>query len=198
MNANGGLSALPPTGSRVLVIGDSWTAGMSADPGKSWPELLAEQTGWQIHRDGQSGTGFAANLSGHGLPFPVRAARLGGQAPALVIVEGGINDSPGRALTSGIRKTVALVRAAYPGTPVVIIGPGTAGWPINDRIKTVDKTIRTEAKRLHVPYISPVKGWWITPNNYRWFINRDTMHPTNWGHAVYAARALAAIRYLAR
>ncbi len=75
---------------RVVVIGDSWSAGLGLDrPVQSWPSRLPGR----VHVAGFSGSGFSAKASPCGrVSFADRApAALGGGAD-LVVIEGGLND----------------------------------------------------------------------------------------------------------
>lgn len=44
-----------PSGSRVVALGDSLTAGAGVAPGEAWPGLLASRTGWVVINGGVSG-----------------------------------------------------------------------------------------------------------------------------------------------
>lgn len=80
------------SGTPVLVVGDSWSAGLGlADPSASWPARLDGR----VHVAGFSGSGFSARASGCGdVSFAARApqALAGLPAGTLVVVEGGLND----------------------------------------------------------------------------------------------------------
>src|SRR3954465_10991255 len=78
------------SGQRVVVIGDSWSAGLGlAHPAQSWPSRLPGR----VHVAGFSGSGFSEHASPCGrVSFAARApAALRGGAD-LVVVEGGLND----------------------------------------------------------------------------------------------------------
>lgn len=68
-----------PSGSRVVALGDSLTAGFGVAPGEAWPELLANKTGWVIINGGASGDTSSGAL--HRLP-----ALLEEHNPVLVLV----------------------------------------------------------------------------------------------------------------
>ena len=110
------------SGERVVVVGDSWSAGLGLDePVQSWPSRLPGR----VHVAGFSGTGFSAHASPCGrVSFADRApAALKGGAD-LVIVEGGLNDyDRSRAeIKAGFAR---VMRAAAPYRTVVV-GPATA------------------------------------------------------------------------
>lgn len=74
-----------PSGSRVLALGDSLTAGYGVAQPMAWPALLAKRTGWVVVNGGISGDTSAGALER--LP-----ALLEEHRPALVLVALGGND----------------------------------------------------------------------------------------------------------
>ncbi|NYD57732.1 acyl-CoA thioesterase-1 [Nocardioides marinisabuli] len=112
------------SGEPVLVIGDSWSAGLGlADPGASWPVRLPGR----VHVAGFSGSGFSARASGCGaVSFAARApaALAGLPADALVVVEGGLNDwdRSDAEVTAGFDDLLAVLE----GRRVVVVGPASA------------------------------------------------------------------------
>src|SRR3954463_16047937 len=78
------------SGERVVVVGDSWSAGLGLDhPAQSWPSRLPGR----VHVAGFSGSGFAAHASDCGaVSFGARAPAALADGADLVVVEGGLND----------------------------------------------------------------------------------------------------------
>lgn len=74
-----------PSGTVVLALGDSLTAGAGVNPEEAWPDLLAKKTGWEVVNGGVSGDTSADALKR--LP-----ALLDEHSPALVLVTLGGND----------------------------------------------------------------------------------------------------------
>jgi acyl-CoA thioesterase I len=110
-------------GERVLVIGDSWSVGLGLDDlGRSW----ASQLPGEIHVAGFSGSGFSASASTCGrVSFHHRApAAVASVRPALVVVEGGLNDydRTDAAIDRGFRALMADLA----GYRVVVVGPADA------------------------------------------------------------------------
>lgn len=103
-------------GASVLALGDSLTAGVGAAPETSYPALLAELSGWQVHNGGVSGDVSAQALAR--LP-----ALLEEHKPALVIVSIGGNDLlrrlPEAEVTSNIRRICEAARAV--GAQVLLV-----------------------------------------------------------------------------
>lgn len=141
-------TAVTGTGARVVVIGDSWSAGLGLGrPADSWPSRLPGA----VHVAGFSGSGFSADASPCvGVSFAERApAALRGGAD-LVVVEGGLNDydQPVRAIDRGFRNLMADLA----GQHVVIVGPATA--PLRARaVPRVDDRLEVLADLYGVPYV---------------------------------------------
>jgi acyl-CoA thioesterase-1 len=137
------------SGERVLVIGDSWSVGLGQDDlRRSW---AAELPG-EVHVRGFSGSGFSAGASHCGrVSFHHRAATALGVRPALVVVEGGLNDfdQPTAAIERGFRDLMADLA----GHHVVVVGPADA--PSRTRaVPRVDARLAALADAYGVPYVS--------------------------------------------
>ncbi len=135
-------------GSPVLVIGDSWSVGLGQDdPGGSWAGRLPGE----VHVAGFSGSGFSAHASGCGrVSFADRASTALATRPALVVVEGGLNDydQPATAIASGFRDLMADLA----GHPVVVVGPADA--PSRSRaVPRVDALLARLAQEYGIPYV---------------------------------------------
>lgn len=136
------------TGSRVVVIGDSWSAGLGLDRlVDSWPSRLAGT----VHVAGFSGSGFSAGAGAcREVAFADRApAALRGGAD-LVVVEGGLNDftQPDADIRAGFTR---LMRA-LDGHRVVIVGPAAAPARA-DAVPRVDDLLASLAERHGVAYV---------------------------------------------
>ena len=117
--------AVTGSGADVLVIGDSWTAGLGLDDlSRSWPSRLPGR----VHVAGFSGSGYAdgASACGRQVSFASRAgAALRAVPPGTpVVVAGGLNDwdSSGADIRAGFEKLVV----ALEGHPVTVVGPAAA------------------------------------------------------------------------
>lgn len=135
-------------GERVLVVGDSWSVGLGQDDlRRSW---AAELPG-EVHVRGFSGSGFSAGASHCGqVSFHQRAATALGVRPALVVVEGGLNDfdQPAAAIERGFRDLMADLA----GHHVVVVGPADA--PLRSRaVPRVDARLAELADAYGVPYV---------------------------------------------
>lgn len=136
-------------GARVVVIGDSWSAGLGLDrPTSSWPSRLPGA----VQVAGFSGSGFSAHASGcPGVAFADRAARAVRGGADLVVVEGGLNDydQPDADVRAGFARLMRELR----GQHVVVVGPASA--PSRARaVLHVDALLAALAERSDVAYIS--------------------------------------------
>lgn len=136
------------TGERVVVIGDSWSAGLGLGrPAASWPSRLPGE----VHVAGFSGSGFGAHASPcPDVSFADRApAALRGGAD-LVVVEGGLNDydRPDREIRTGFDRLMT----ALDGDRVVVVGPASAPSRAV-AVPHVDDLLASLARWYGVPYI---------------------------------------------
>jgi acyl-CoA thioesterase I len=144
-------SVVTGSGERVVVVGDSWSAGLGLDdPMQSWPSRLPGQ----IHVAGFSGTGFSEHASPCGrVSFADRApAALRGGAD-LVIIEGGLNDYDHS--RAEIKAGFARVMRAAAAYRTVVVGPATAPARAA-KIPRIDRLLAHLSKKYDVPYVSVV------------------------------------------
>jgi len=137
------------SGDRVVVIGDSWSAGLGLDrPVQSWPSRLSGR----IHVAGFSGSGFSARASRCGrVSFADRApAALKGGAD-LVVIEGGLNDFDRS--RAEIKAGFARVLRISSTHRVVVVGPATAPSRAA-KVPRVDRLLRHLSAKYGVPYVS--------------------------------------------
>lgn len=140
--------AVTGTGRRVVVIGDSWSAGLGlADPASSWPSRLPGS----VHVAGFSGSGFSRGASRcEDVSFADRARSALRGGADLVVVEGGLNDydQPTAAVTAGFRRLMGELR----GHRVVVVGPADA--PSRARaVPRVDALLASLCEQYGVPYV---------------------------------------------
>jgi len=173
-------------GERVVVIGDSWSAGLGlARPVRSWPSRLPGQ----VHVAGFSGSGFSAGAS------PCGRVSFADRAPAVVrgadllVVEGGLNDwdRSDAEIRSGFARLMRLVRAA--DVPrLVVVGPASAPSRAA-KVPHVDALLAQLSRQYGVGYVStadldlPYLG--------------DRLHLTEAGHRAFGdqvARRIASLR----
>jgi acyl-CoA thioesterase-1 len=176
--------AVTGAGERVVVVGDSWSAGLGlARPAQSWPSRLAGQ----VHVAGFSGSGFSAGASecGRSVSFAAREPRALSDGADLVVLEGGLNDvdQTSAAITAGFRRALA---AAAPH-PVVVVGPATA--PSRARwVPRVDALLARLSAEAGVPYVAT--------SDLRLTYLPDRLHLTPAGHRAFGdavAQRIAAL-----
>ena len=172
--------AVTGSGRRVVVIGDSYSAGLGlTDSTGSWPTRLPGE----VHVAGFSGSGFAAHASPCGdVSFADRApAALRGGAD-LVVVEGGLNDfdqSPA-AVRTGFRRLMDELE----GLPVVVVGPAAAPSRAS-AVPRVDGLLASLAERYDVTY--------VRTSHLELPYLSDRLHLTPAGHAAFGDFVAAAL-----
>jgi acyl-CoA thioesterase-1 len=167
-------------GGRVVVIGDSYSAGLRLErPEESWPARLPGT----VHVDGFSGTGFSARASGCGpVSFADRAPRALADGADLVVVEGGLNDYDRTAaeISAGFRR---LARAVG-DVPMLVVGPPPA--PVRGRhVARVDEVLGDLAARHGATYLS------MTGADLRYL--DDGLHLTPGGHQEFGDLVAASV-----
>jgi acyl-CoA thioesterase-1 len=168
------------SGERVVVIGDSYSAGLGlAAPGDSWPTRLDGT----VHVAGFSGSGFSVGASAcPGVSFGARATDAVARGADLVVVEGGLNDhdQPADAIREGFDQLLAKLR----GHRVVIVGPPTA--PARAAaVPRVDALLEELAKQYDAAYVR-TSGWTLP------YLD-DRLHLTPAGHRAFGDRVARAI-----
>jgi len=182
--------AHPGAGTRLAVVGASFTAGVGSSPGHSWAALLARHLHWDAVIYGVPGAGYVRPGAGHGGPVRTEVAHLGLPKldPSLIIVQAGHDDIGVPTATEEQRVTQALdaIRAQAPRAQVVLLTvfPGRAPLPAAAR---TDQAITAAARAAdpQVIIIDPLTGHWIFPHIH------DGLHPTAAGSAWIAARVAA-------
>ncbi|MDR6413327.1 SGNH/GDSL hydrolase family protein [Pseudarthrobacter sulfonivorans] len=184
----------------VLILGDSYTAGMGADPAdQGWAYLVAGSLGYPTNIDGVPGTGFAwggGEQDELAQEYEVRlqaAAQDPSFVPNILILQGGQNDA---AITDpaevkiATAETIEAARRFWPGIQVVVMGP-SAPLPFAGDLSAANSAVRAGAAAAKAPFIDAVKAGWFTGANSPEF-NFDGAHPNTAGHAHIAEKFLKA------
>ena len=175
-----------PSGSRVLALGDSLTAGAGVTPEQAWPALLASRTGWEVVNGGVSG-----DKSGDALTrLP---ALLEEHQPSLVLVTLGGNDMlrhvPEPETVANLGRILDMVQAS--GAKAVLLAtpqPSVAGAvfrnlsPPEFYLKVADQ-YRVQLIEEAIPEVlsdPAMKG--------------DPLHPNAEGHVLLAGKIFDALR----
>jgi lysophospholipase L1-like esterase len=185
-----------PAGSRVLIFGDSYTAGAGADnpDSEGYAHVLARLEDWSTDIAGGPGTGYLdPGEDGEG-SYRSRAQQLDARDDFdLVILQGGSNDL-GRdthELGDAVRATIAYFRERFPSAQIIVLGP------VVPATKQVDEVLRQQSAVAQVPYISPISEGWFAGTKYDKYTSvRWGGHPNSEGHRLLAtllAKDLAAL-----
>ncbi|RAY11349.1 SGNH/GDSL hydrolase family protein [Actinomadura craniellae] len=195
----------PPEPPVVFVLGDSYTAGLSdVPPEQTYAADTARTLGWQVVIAGWRGTGYLARGQiDKNFAAMFRDQLAWRPAPDMIVISGGHNDwTKDPALVSAAaRRLLAAVKAHWPRTHVVLLGPLWGGDPPL-RAHALHDGLREVATSLGVPFIDPLRERWITGSvrlgtgNAARYTLPDGIHPTRAGNRYLARRLGADLRAL--
>lgn len=177
-----------PSGSVVLALGDSLTAGAGVSPEQAWPTLLAANTGWQVINGGVNG-----NTSGDALKrLP---ALLEEHRPALVLLTLGGNDMLRRLPPQQIEENLVrmIVRCKAVGAQVVVVAtplPSLTGAVL--RNLSAPEFYRQVAAAHQVPLIEDAIAEVLSDP----LLKGDQIHPNAEGHAILAMKIFDELRHI--
>lgn len=177
-------------GPGLYVLGDSWAAGLHADPARALGQVAAEVLRSAVRVDAVSGTGYL-NAAGDA-PYPQRAAGARGDE-RLVVVQGGSNDDGQDldALPAAITRTIDLLGRGFPQATVVLLGPGPDPLPLTPVQWRVDAILEEAAASAGTPYLSMLQEHWIPEDRSAAVIDPATAHPTVQGQEYLGIRLAA-------
>ena len=183
------------TAPRLFVLGDSWAAGLYADPERALGQTAARLLGWPADVDAVSGTGYLMEVDG-GARYPTRLRQRGvDRSHGVAVVQGGSNDV-GRSLADlrgAVGSTVRLLAARHPHQRILLLGPGPDPEPVTAAQRAVDDLLADAAKRLHVPYVSMLRQHWIAAGRTD-LLDAENHHPTAAGQRYLGRRLAESIR----
>ncbi|NUS56454.1 MAG: hypothetical protein HOV66_16615, partial [Streptomycetaceae bacterium] len=112
---------------RAYFLGDSFTAGSSADYSFGYPYFLSELFGWEVLNGGEAGTGYLNPGSGGGrTTYPARANTDLPAGVDVVVVYGGTNDRSYAGTDADMQNAAATTYANLatkaPKVPVFVFG----------------------------------------------------------------------------
>lgn len=177
-----------PAGARVLVIGDSITAGYGLSPEQAWTTRLAADTGWQVINAGVSGDTTAGGVSR--LP-----ALLDAHQPAAVIIELGGNDmlrqQSRESIVSNIDELLGQIqRQGAKPILMAVPRPSVAGVAFSS---LSDAPLYAEiAKAKKIPLIDDVLSNVLSKPE----LKLDELHPNSEGQQRIGKEAASALRKL--
>jgi acyl-CoA thioesterase I len=181
---------------RILVLGDSLSAGYLLNSSDAWPMLIvdklrADGLDFEVTNASQSGgttTGGLARLPAH------LKKRIG-----IFILELGINDAfrgvPIEQIKRNLQEIIDRVRAASPGVQIVIAGMQLPDYSADDYIRAFGQMYAEVAAKNHaalVPYL--LQGVGGNP-----LLNLgDRIHPNAAGHKILAQNVWSVLEPIAR
>ncbi len=175
-------------GTKVMVLGDSITAGFGLTPEQAWTTRLAADTGWQVINAGISGDTTSGGIAR--LP-----ALLDEHQPLAVIIELGGNDMlrrlPASSITKNIGEMVEQIqqRGAKP-ILMAVPKPSVAGVVLSS---LSDAPFYAEmAKTKNIPLIEDVLSNTLSKPE----LKLDELHPNSAGHQRIGKEAANALRKL--
>ncbi|MEO5876659.1 MAG: SGNH/GDSL hydrolase family protein [Streptosporangiaceae bacterium] len=191
----------------VMILGDSYTAGIRGVPPEStYAGDTARKLGWQAIIAGHGGTGFVARGAirrNFGQLFTEQLSWR--PAPDMVLIVGGHNDAvlrqPLPSLAENATKLITAIRTRWPGVPLVLVGPIWGGDPPAKALQVRD-ALALAAAGQQVPFIDPLREMWFTGSRGRGtgnadlYIRRDRVHPNPAGNAYLADRLIMSLKPL--
>jgi acyl-CoA thioesterase-1 len=181
---------------RILVLGDSLSAGYLLRPSEAWPWLLADKLraaglDYEVTNASQSGgttTGGLTRLPAH-LKQPVD----------IFIVELGINDAfrgvPVDQIEHNLQEIIDMVRAKNPRVQVIIAGMELPDYNADSYIRDFGQMFNDLAANNHatlLPYL--LQGVGGNPG-----LNlSDHIHPNAAGHKILAQNVWGVVERVAR
>ena len=181
----------------LFVLGDSWAAGLYADPSRALGQVAAARLHWAVTVDAVSGTGYVTD-AGEGHAYAARVARIDPAVRAdLVVVQGGSNDKDAShgELAAGARRTLRALRTRFPAAPLVMLGPGPDPEPVTAQQRAIDDVLAQVAATGDLPYISMLRSAWIPSARTR-VLDPRNHHPTIGGQAYLGRRLEQRLRAL--
>jgi hypothetical protein len=192
--AGGIVAAEPAVGTRgIHLIGDSWAAGLHADPANALGQVAARAIGWPITVDAVSGTGYLNDAGAR--TYLQRAAGATG-TERLVILQGGSNDDDEDVsrLGAAVTATIGALQQRFPDARVLLLGPGPDPAPVTARQWSVDRAIAEAAVDAGGTWVSMLHEDWIPAQRLDAVIDPGNHHPTVVGQQYLGLRLAAAIR----
>jgi acyl-CoA thioesterase I len=191
-------SAPAPTSVTFAVLGDSYSEGAGASPGRGWVEHFGEDMCWSLmNLSAEFGTGYTDSGDQATPGFARFNERIGdvvaGQ-PKVVIVQGGANDADAtpEQITAEASKVFGSLRTAL-GENATIVAIGPVPTPLTDppSLAPVSAAISAAASQFGVDFIDPVAEDWLSNPTY---FSVDQFHPNDQGYAQFASNLEASLR----
>jgi acyl-CoA thioesterase I len=182
----------------LLILGDSYTAGVGADQAdQGWAYQVASSLGYPTNIDGVPGTGFAwggGAQDNMAREYKVRLQEIAEDPrfiPNILILQGGQKDSlissPDEIQTA-TTQTIEAARKFWPDVQVVVLGL-LAPQPVDEEFRAANGAARAGAADAKAPFIDAHEAGWFTDANSPGY-NFDGAHVNTAGHAHIAEKFL--------
>lgn len=175
----------PPPPPRVLVLGDSYTAGHGASPATAgFAYLLRGSLGWDVTVDGVGGSGYLATGNHGEGSYLTRLARAAPGPFDLVLLQGGSNDEhrPVDRLEPAVAATVTAASKRYPGARVALMGPVAVFGVVTPEKAAVHGVLERYAAASGLAFVDPIDEGWFVRGDAKTMVDRATGHPDNAGY----------------
>jgi lysophospholipase L1-like esterase len=183
----------------LFVIGDSYTEGVIQGglEDANWTTQLRSLLRGDDRRvaltvDGSGGSGYVS-VGWRNITFGQMAERTVDGSADIVIVFGSINDMFEGASRNDVSRaaaaTYATIRAAAPGSTLLVIGPSPTGDDVPDELRQVSDGVARAAADAGATFIDPIAEQWFSGDAAA-LISDDELHPTDDGQAYIAELVL--------
>jgi lysophospholipase L1-like esterase len=203
--AASGRPAARATAPVVMILGDSYTAGLpDVAPEQTFAADAARRLRWQAVIAGHYGSGFVTPGRAHKTFAALFAEQLAWRpAPDMIVVSGGHNDwpHPYEQVRNAARQLLTEINTRWPASRLVLMGPLWGSDPPAKALQVRD-ALEEVAEELRVPFIDPLAEQWITGDihsgigNAPEYIRHDGTHPNAVGNRYFADRFIADLRKL--
>ncbi|MCJ1682393.1 SGNH/GDSL hydrolase family protein [Rathayibacter sp. VKM Ac-2928] len=177
-----------PSRPRVLVFGDSYTAGYgSTDPAtdgfaRVLPRYLPS---WDLAVEGVGSTGYLNSGNDGQGTFLQRIERLSyGDEFQLVLLQGGSNDQnvENAGLAEAVDVTVNALKDRFPSAQLVMLGPVSVSTNSNANKRYVNGVLEKYARDHRIAFISPLYERWFPTKSQSEWVNIEVGHPNTAGY----------------
>lgn len=204
------MSAVPATPTFLAITDSISLVSNGAEPGRQWPDIVAERMGWQAQVDAVSGRGFLAsniaNVPQTIAPFGDGLAAVTARVPRAdhIVIDGGENDFPKSpdAAIAAMHTFVDDVREAYPRAKVYLMAPAfvfKADLPPGDAAVHArwSGAMESAAARIGNAWVidALVEGWYRNVDPAP-FVSPDKVHLNARGQEFYADQLVDSIERL--
>lgn len=179
-------------GSKLAVLGDSFTAESSASAGPTWPKILADKLKWNVYTNAATGSGYVSAVGSQ--PFEPRVPAVLRHHPDVIIVAGGVADLgayPADRIARAADEVVSRLVREAPEAKVVVVSPFSNGEP-GPLTQELSAKLRKVAGDHGVAYVDATR--WLEAGPV--LFASDGTHPTEEGQQRLASQMEAALREL--